>query len=121
MIRPEEQLQIDIVTYLRIVAPQCITFAIRNEGRRGIFGHKLALSMGLMPGLHDLCVLAPHRGLSIWEPYFLEVKTAKGVLNANQKAAHALFRKLGISYAVVRSIDDVKKTLDFWKIITIDN
>lgn len=118
-LHPEEQLQSTIVEYLRVVCPQCFVFAIRNEANRGIVGHLIALQMGMEPGLQDLCLLN-HNGRS-WEPFFIEVKTPKGIYTDAQENMQVRMTKLGIHHAGVRSIADVRSALDYWKIERRDN
>ena len=55
-------------------------------------------------GTPDLLVIAP-----VW--CFLEVKTAKGRLNDDQKAWHAKAKKRGVPVKVVRSLSEALKEL----------
>jgi hypothetical protein len=112
--KPEERLQAGFIEYLRLVAPQCIVFAIYNQGNRGPVGQQIAVKMGLMPGLHDLCLLAKFDGR--WEPHFIEVKMPSGSFTDEQEGVHAEFCLQGIKQATVRSIEELRVALDFWKI-----
>lgn len=107
-----------IVQYIKLCVPQGLVFAIRNEGNRGVLGQQIAVAMGLLPGLHDLCLLSPYGNL--WIPYFIEVKCPGKSLTGEQPSIHAMFRELGIKHCVARSVDDVADALAFWNIETIE-
>lgn len=109
----EDQIQRSIVDYCRAVLPRHITFAVPNGSRRTMFGRAGNAVAGLMPGIPDLCIIAP-----LGQAYFLEVKSGKGPLSDAQKDVHALFALRGIPYAIVRSIDDVRVAFAAWKLET---
>jgi hypothetical protein len=112
----EEALQVCIVDWIRTVAPHCVVFAIRNEGKRSITEHQVAIEMGLYPGISDLCVLAPVK--DHFEPHMVEVKTIKGAMSEKQEEFKLLCAKRGIHHAIVRSIEDTRQAFLFWNIKT---
>jgi hypothetical protein len=117
--RIESPIQISIVQWVRVVAPHCVIFSIPNERVVESVTQLDALcSMGLYPGITDLCVLAPVK--DHWEPHMLEVKTMsdKSVLSPNQEEFRLLCAKRGIHHAVVRSIEDAREAFRFWGIKT---
>ena len=113
MKRAEDKLQKSIVDFIRAVAPQCLVFAIPNGGWRTRAEAGIFQATGLVPGVPDLGVLLPGG-----EIRFIEVKTDKGALNENQRAILARFLEMGQPYAVCRSIEDVRVSLQHWKIET---
>jgi hypothetical protein len=88
-----------------------------------VLGQQIAVAMGLLPGLHDLCVLVPHEYALrpddnvTWEPYFLEVKTPEGRRSGSQEELHKEFTKLRIKHRTVRSVDDTASAMAFWGIL----
>ena len=64
---------------------------------------------GLTPGFPDLIVMGTNARVG-----FMEVKSAKGEQNENQKAVESWMQRDGHKYAVVRSVDDAKETLRDW-------
>lgn len=114
--KAEEALQAGIFQWLKLFAPHCIVFHIPNQGNRGSVGQQIAVAMGLMPGLHDLCLL--HQESGKWIAYFMEVKTPGGSRSPVQEALHIEFTRLGIHHATITGIDDCRKALMFWNIKT---
>jgi hypothetical protein len=109
----EAQIQSAIVDYVRLVAPECLTFAVPNASRRTEYGFASNAVPGLVKGIPDLCVLAPGS-----LAHFIEVKSAGGDLRKEQQAILARFASMGVNYCVARSIDDVKIALAQWRIST---
>ena len=99
MIHEENQIQRNIVKYLRTVnifvfsCPNGIN--VKNASTRNI----LQLS-GLTSGVSDLIIL--HKGIT----YFCEVKTPKGKQLPTQKEFEQEVTKQGFEYIIFRSIDD---------------
>lgn len=109
----EQSIQRDIVSYLRSVAPHCLTFAIPNAARRTAGGFASNAVAGLTPGIPDLCVIAPS-GVA----HFIEVKTNSGRLSDVQETIRMRLIKMSVPYCVARSISDVRIALRHWKIET---
>lgn len=111
--RVEDNLQRAIVDFIRAVAPTCFLFSIPNGGERtASYGQLLKLT-GMVAGVPDLCLIAPGGTAR-----FLEVKADNGALSKEQKAIIDRLISMQVSYAVVRSIDDVRVALEYWRIPT---
>jgi hypothetical protein len=61
-------------------------------------------SLGVLPGVFDLVVLAPGP-----RTFFLEAKTDEGKLSEDQQWFKAELIKMGFSYVVFRSLDDIRE------------
>jgi len=115
----ESVIQEVIVNFLSMICRQYgfLFFSVPNEatvkGKTGAdFGRAINLKkMGVLPGVSDLVI--GHRG----KMYCLEVKNEKGRQSDNQKNFEAWCADCGIPYVLVRSIDDVQKTLKDWGIV----
>lgn len=107
----ENQIQANIVDYLRATLKDCIVFAIPNASRRTRGGKASNGVPGLLPGIPDLQILAR------WgDSYFIEVKTAKGPLRESQEVILSKFEDLSVPYAVCRSIDDARTAIKHWNL-----
>ena len=102
----EDRIQASIVHYLRTCAPQCLSFACPNGGLRSKAEAAKMKWTGTLAGIPDLIVLAPH-GVVLG----LEVKAPGNYASPEQKAIAEHWRALGHTWALVRSIDDVKLVL----------
>jgi hypothetical protein len=104
MQHPEHEIQKQIVQYLR--ARGLVVFSVPGEAAGS--GHAAMLrtsrmkAAGLLPGVSDLVLVLPGRVL------FLEVKSKTGRQAESQKMFKGIVEALGHSYALVRSVDDVK-------------
>lgn len=67
---------------------------------------------GARKGLPDLMILRDSRA------YFIELKTRKGVVSDAQDECHDAIKDAGGSVAVCRSLTDVIKALNVWRIET---
>ena len=78
--------------------------SVPNEaaGRSQIMQSQLA-GAGLVSGVADMVIWWPD-GIG-----YLEFKTPKGKQSLNQKTFENLCKRCGVSYDLVRSLDDVKK------------
>jgi hypothetical protein len=103
MAMTENQLQKQIVDWIRFCVPSVIVFAIPNAARRTRGGRASNAVPGLMPGAPDLCCMLP-QGRVLW----LELKTAKGTTSPQQEAFAELARIRGHVYRVCRSVDHVR-------------
>lgn len=110
--REEDRIQSAIVTFLRRALPSdSYIFAVPNGTvlagdavARAKQSRKLAAT-GMTPGAPDLAILV--RGQLI----ALEVKSATGRLQPNQKAAADQIFKSGGLYSVVRSAEEAERYL----------
>jgi hypothetical protein len=103
----------DVLPYLRRVAPDVMVFHIPNGGLRGKREAARLKWQGVLAGLPDLCLIAP-----VGRVFFMELKTKTGRLSADQKAIHGWLSAIGVSCAVIRSIDDARNALKAWGIPT---
>ena len=107
----EYELHVSILSYLRIALPE--GSAIHHSPNEG--AHKIAYRMkqkrqGVIAGWPDLEIFVPPAAWQSetvpWCPIFLEIKTQKGRVSDNQKAAHKLLTNCGCVVEVVRSIEE---------------
>ena len=107
----EYELHVSILDYLRIALPE--GSAIHHSPNEG--AHKIAYRMkqkrqGVIAGWPDLEIFVPPAAWQSetvpWCPIFLEIKTPKGRVSDNQKAAHELLTNCGCVVEVVRSIEE---------------
>ena len=102
---PEADLQRSVVQALRFALPRsAIIHHSANEvtepGPRGTKRQAILVGMGVHPGFADLMVLCDGRVL------FLELKSIKGRLSANQEAFRDSVLAQGHGWALARSLDD---------------
>lgn len=118
MQRPEQDLSIAVVNYLRTTCPEAFVFHTPNEGQRSRFaGHKLKQA-GMVSGVSDLCLL--------WEPGrcgFIELKAPgrESTLTDKQEAFIARMQAIGIPVSVASSVAEVSKIVASWGIPSRDN
>lgn len=100
----EAKIQVEIVKFLW--SRGFYVFSIPNEaaGSNAIRQGQM-ITMGLRPGVADLCVLLPGKVV------FLEVKTATGKQSEHQKKFESRCIELGHEYHVVRSVEDVERIM----------
>ena len=112
----EYELHVSILSYLRIALPE--GSAIHHSPNEG--AHKIAYRMkqkrqGVIAGWPDLEIFVPPAAWTSetvpWCPIFLEIKTPKGRVSENQKAAHKLLTSCGCAVAVVRSIEETAQAV----------
>ena len=109
----EAKIQAAIVEWVRTVAPSTIVFAVPNGGLRTKSEAALLKWTGALAGVPDLILLAPSG-----RAFGLEVKTSEGRVSPKQRALMMQMNSIGVSTAVVRSIDDVRLAFDAWGIST---
>ena len=103
----------EIVPFIRLVAPQVLLFHCPNGGYRTPAEAAKLKWQGVLPGIPDLCLIAPVRRV-----FFMEIKTATGRLSDDQLKIHGWLTALGVPCAVCRSIDDARRALAIWGIET---
>lgn len=109
----EDVLQTSIVAFLRLAAPTHFVFAVPNGGFRRKQEAVVLKRTGVVAGVPDLCLIGP-----CGTAHFFEVKTKDGVVTKAQREIKHLLMTMAVPCAVVRSIDDVKTALAYWKIPT---
>lgn len=102
----EDKIQAAIVAYIRAVAPRCIVFAVPNGGLRSKREAAKLKWTGVLPGIPDLIVLAPH-GVTIG----IEVKAPEGKPSREQVKIGEEMLMLGHWWHLARSIDDAREIL----------
>lgn len=111
----EGPIQKAIVDYLRLAfpAPQIVHHCRNEINKRGVaMARELATarSRGVVKGFPDIIVLP----FSTVGPLFFEVKAPGAYPRKEQREVHEFLSSLGYRVAVVRSIDDVAKSLSEW-------
>jgi hypothetical protein len=109
----EANIQAGVVGYVRAVAPDVLIFHVPNGGYRTPAESARLKWTGTLAGVPDLCLIAP-----IGRVFFMEIKTATGRLSENQKRIHGWLTAIGVSCAVVRSVNDARNALRAWNIPT---
>jgi hypothetical protein len=83
--------------------PKHSIFAVPNGGTRSKAEAMKFKATGLVAGVSDLIVVQPNRVI------FVEVKTATGRQQPNQKAFEKTVKDLGFEYILVRNLEDFKR------------
>lgn len=116
----EKPIQKAVVDHLRAILPGAIVHHARNEiNKRGAgIARELAEAkrLGALPGFPDIVAILPAE-IGV---LFFEVKAPKNYPSTVQADMHDTLRGLGHRVAVVRSIDDVTKSLAEWGVATRD-
>jgi len=87
---------------LRHHEPRHVIFSIPNERESEAERIRL-VSIGLLRGVADLCVLRPD---GVW---FVEVKTPTGIQSKAQRSFQEQCAALGIRYELVRSVEEFQE------------
>lgn len=106
--------------------PKCAIFSVPNEMamylRGALMGAKISSrtidrvvsailskmkKTGMMNGVSDLIVLLPEKVI------FVECKTETGTQSKSQKTFEKLVTSLGLSYYLVRNLEDFTKIIDY--------
>ena len=107
----EASLQAEIVAWIRAAAPQCITFAVLNDGLYSKPEASKRRWMGLLAGVPDLVVIAPGG-----KAHHLEVKAPGGALSPEQRSVIGKLCTLEAPVAVVKNLDEAQAALKQWGI-----
>ena len=105
----EEQIQIEIVTWLRTLHPWLHVHHVPNGGRRHM---RVALDMkalGVVPGVSDLALTAPGRRQG-----YMEVKRPRGRTSVAQRQWRAWLDYCDIPHGEVRSVAAAAALLYAW-------
>jgi hypothetical protein len=110
----ESALQKAMIEYLdrRGVRRDNVVFAVPNEGRRSRHVGGILKSMGLLPGVADLVIVAPGG-----RAHFVEVKTPKGRLSKAQREFRDRCVAMRVPWAIVRSLDDMERVIEGWHLV----
>lgn len=109
--KPEDELQIQVATFIRYQYPRLMWWHVPNGGKRtkaeaGIFN-----AMGVRAGVPDLCFLL-HGGRAA----FIELKAGKNSQTTSQKDFEKEATENGAAYHVARSLEDVQDILALWRL-----
>lgn len=105
MRHPEAALQRQIVGYLNWALAPPAWFTAIGHGGGGEMRGMILKGMGMKAGVPDLLIVYDQRA------YFVELKSAKGVLSEAQKEVHAALWRAKTPVAVVRSLDEFRALL----------
>lgn len=110
----EQEIQIAIVKWLKLVNVDAIWYHVPNGCWRSRAEAGILKAMGVMPGVYDLVFnWRSDNGLMIG---YVEVKRPGGRLSANEKLFAQLCDKYGISHEMVTDVSDMPRILDKWGI-----
>ena len=115
MNRPEEALQKSFVDLLHLTKPECLWFAVPNEGNRG--GKRGALdgarrqAMGIRAGVPDMQFLMPGGKVG-----FIEFKSEKGRMTQAQDTFRATAMWYGAEYETCKTTDAAIDAMTSWGI-----
>jgi hypothetical protein len=110
-IKPEELIQIAIVEWSRIVAPDVMVIHIPNEGERSSVSKIFLTKLGMIAGAADLLIIADGPIVAL-----AEVKAQGKYPDAKQRWFLEECKKKKVPAKVLRSIDDARA---FWAEIGI--
>lgn len=99
----EHNLQTACVRWFRYQYPKYLCFAVPNGGNRNTLEASRLKAEGVLAGVSDLIIVSEKKVL------FIEMKTAKGRQNENQKTFQQKLEKLGYLYFICRSFEEFEK------------
>jgi hypothetical protein len=99
----EHQIQSAFFSWWNLVYRIPLAWAIPNGGKRHpAVGRKLR-EEGVRPGVPDVFIAIP---VPDYSGLFLEFKSRRGAVTAEQKNLHQYLRNMGYAVEVVRSVDE---------------
>lgn len=108
----ENDIEKAITRYLSYALPEnSVSFHTMGGGYKlSVYELGKLKAAGYIAGIPDRCI--------IWRgnAYFLECKSARGVLTESQRAMFPRIEAAGCPIAIVRSVDDVQRALIEWEI-----
>lgn len=107
--RPEEALQMAVMTAIGRLAPNVYAFAIPNGGLRSKLEAIRFKAMGVKRGIPDLALI-----LSDGSTAYVELKAGKGKLRPEQKVFANFCLDRCIKWALIDDISQVKTVLEAW-------
>ena len=105
----ESQLQKNCLTWFKLQFPSHVIHSIPNGGRRGKIEAAIMKAEGVLAGCADLFVMASS---GFYNGLYIEMKTEKGRQTNSQKWFEKKATDFGYKYAVCRSFDEFKKTIE---------
>lgn len=110
----EAVIQAQIVSYLRAILPkQYRVVAVPNASLRTRTGRAGNAVAGLTPGVPDLVIFGDGSA------FFIEVKAKRGTLSdAQSEWANWCIMTGCMAWCCARSVDDVRKAIEQWKLPT---
>ena len=109
----ETRQQAAVVGWIRLVAPQCVVFAVPNGGYRTKSEAARLKWSGVLAGVSDLVIVDEH-GLA----YFLEMKAPDGKMLESQKDFRAMCRERKWPYEICHDVTEASKIFAKWGIKT---
>ena len=106
---PEEALQIQLVSILRLMRPAPFFMHIPNGGRRSAVEGARFKAMGVLPGAPDLLFILPDGRAA-----FLELKAGKNKLTADQEAFQWACRERWVNYCVAYTLEEALEAVSIW-------
>ena len=105
----EEQIQIEIVEWLRTLHPWLHVHHVPNGGKRPMRVAKDLKALGVVPGVSDLALTGPGRRQG-----YMEVKRPGGRTSAAQRQWRAWLAYCDIPHGEVRSVAEAASLLYVW-------
>jgi VRR-NUC domain len=109
----ESRQQAAVVEWIRLVAPQCVVFAVPNGGLRTKAEAARLKWTGALAGVADLVIIDEH-GLA----YFLEMKSPDGRLSESQQQFRDLCRQRNWPYEICHTVTEAAAIFAKWRIPT---
>jgi len=101
----EDDLQVQIITFVRTHYPLAVIYAVPNGGRRNAIEGARLKKQGVLAGVADLHLLVNGRIT------FIEVKIAGGKQSDNQKEFQRIVELQGFKYRIIYSVSDIEQIL----------
>lgn len=114
----EDSLQITIADHLRLYHPDVLWWHTPNGGKRNAREGARLKRMGVLAGVPDIIL---HWQINCETPQYgaIELKIGKGKQTDSQKEFQSRWGDFNGWYAIVRSLDELKKTLNDWRIFPV--
>lgn len=109
MKRPEQDLQRQVVRYVRLAYPQVLMWHVGNGGMRTAVEAARFKEMGVLAGVPDLHFVLPNGRLGM-----IELKAGRGKLSVAQADFRVTSEMWGCLWAMCCSLDEVASTLAEW-------
>lgn len=108
----EHQLQVQCVTWFKLVYKNKLIFAVPNGGRTSIGTAVKLKKEGMLSGVPDLFIAEPTKH---YAGLFIEMKNGKkGVLSNNQKEVIKMLSLRGYRVEVARSFDEFQDIINWY-------
>ncbi len=113
---PEFALQCAVHDYLRLQYPRLLYFAVPNGEKRTRFTGARLKRMGVRAGVADILVFWLDPITHVFRGAALELKAGKNPLEPTQEVFLYDWVMCGGHYALIRSLDDLKKAFSEWQV-----